>query len=297
MRLVPTTTLDGVTAINQVTVTGTLASGQPTVTGLADTSALVGALGVSGAGIPGYTYVVSIDSATQVTLDQNATASGSASLTFTVEPVMLAEVKQHAVILNPDDDYLAAAAIMAARRYAETRLRQALMTQTWTLYLDSFPSAGGYYNRAIREIWPSLGGLPSGLGFYPGLIPNSTGVIDIPLSPLQAINSVKYYDFQGNLDTVSSSTYNVSLGVPARIQPQYSLVWPISRPTIDSVQVNFTCGYGNTADKIPENIKMGIKAYAAHLYANREAVNQGQYAVVPLMIDALLSASDPGVYA
>lgn len=297
MRLIPTTTLDGVTAITQVTQTGTTEQGSPTVTGLSDTTQLVGALGVSGAGIPSYTYVNSIDSTTQVTLDQDATASGAVSLTFTIEPVTLWEAKKQARIEYPDDDYIVATCIWAARRYVETRLRQALMTQTWTLYLDSFPSAGGYYNRAIREIWPSLGGLPSGLGFYPGLIPNSTGVIDIPLSPLQGVNSVNFYDFQGNLDTVASQTFNTSLEVVGRIQPQYSLVWPISRPTIDSVQINFNCGYGPTADRIPANIKMAIMAYAAHLFQNREAVQQGQFVVVPMMVESLLAPSDPGVYA
>src|SRR3974377_971688 len=102
-----------------------------------------------------------------------------------VEPVTLAEAKQHARVEYPDDDALITGMIVAARRMAETRLRSALITQTWNLYLDSFPSAGGYYNRAIREIWPSLGGLPSGLGFYPGLIPNSRGVRDIQLTPAQ----------------------------------------------------------------------------------------------------------------
>src|SRR4051794_4197557 len=111
-----------------------------------------------------------------------------------VEPVTLAEAKLHCKVDFTDDDALITSLIAAARMVCETRLRQALVTQTWVLYLDSFPSAGGYYNRAIREVWPSLGGMPSGIGFYPGLVPNSTGVIDIPLPPLQSIVSVQYYD-------------------------------------------------------------------------------------------------------
>ena len=102
-----------------------------------------------------------------------------------VEPVTLDEAKLHARVEYPDQDALVTSLIVAARRYCETCLRAALITQQWVLMLDSFPSAGGYYNRAIREIWPSMGGLPSGLGFYPGMVPNSTGVIDIPTKTLK----------------------------------------------------------------------------------------------------------------
>jgi hypothetical protein len=213
-----------------------------------------------------------------------------------VEPVSIQEAKQHARIEYPDDDTLVAGLISSARIYCETALRSVLITQAYTLYLDSFPSAGGYYNRAIRELWPSLGGLPSGLGFYPGMIPNSTGVIDIPVPPLQSLTSVQYWDFAGVLQTFDPAQYNVSLGTPGRIQPAYSKIWPIARPTIDSVQVNFVAGYGD-ATKTPQNVKVAICALVAHWYENREAVSQGSYAPVPLMIDALLSPSEPGIYA
>jgi hypothetical protein len=297
MRLIPVTTLNGTTAVTQVITTGTIASGSPVVTGIPDTSTLVGAVGTYGLGIPSSTFVYSIDSGSQVTLSQPASGSASVSLTFTIEPVSLPEAKQHARIEYPDDDALVAVLIGAARRYCETNLRSALLTQTWTLYLDSFPSAGGYYNRAIREIWPSLGGLPSGLGFYPGLIPNSTGVIDIPLPPLQSIVAVNYYDFQGIFQTVPAENYNVSLGTPARIQPQYSQVWPVSRPTIDSVQVTFTCGRSPTSEGIEDNVKAAVKLVVAGWYENREHITEGAVLPVPAAVDWLLGASDPGTYA
>lgn len=212
------------------------------------------------------------------------------------EPVSLDEAKLHARVLYDADDTLITALIAAARRYCETAIKSALVTQTWTLMLDSFPSAGGYYNRAIRELWPSMGGLPSGLGFYPGLVPNSTGLIDIPLPPLQSVESVQYYDFAGTLQTVDPSTYNVSMGTPGRIQPAYSKVWPISRPTIDAVQITFTSGYGD-ATAVPENVKVAILMLVAHWYENREAVSAVSMVTVPLAVDALLSPSDPGIYA
>ena len=298
MRLVPLTTLNNQSAITQVTTTGTLTSGSAVVTGIPSTAAIVGALGISGTGIPSGTYVYSIDSATQVTLSQNATANGSQSLTFTLEPVSLAEAKKHARIEYPDDDALVAGLITSARRYAETALKSALLKQQWILFSDSFPVAGGYYNPAVRQVWVSNGGMPSGLMPMPGFTPNSTGTIDIPLPPLISVDSIQYENTAGILTTIDPSLYIVSTGsFVGRVQPPYSKVWPLARPTIDAVQITFTCGQGPTADKIDENVKAAIKMAVAHWYANREWVQPGAMLTVPNTVDALLCASDPGIYA
>jgi hypothetical protein len=278
------------------TQTGTLTNGSPCVTGLSDTSLLQGALTVTGTGIPLGTYVLSIDSATQITLTQNATASGSQSLTCRIEPIMLAEAKKQLRLEIPDDDDLVVTLITTARRTCETLHARAYITQTRTLYLDSFPSAGGYYNRAIREVWPSAGSLPSGLGFYPGLVPNSTGVIDIPLPPLQSITAVQYTDFSGATQTFPTESYGVSLGTPARIQPAYSHIWPISRPTIDSVQIIYVCGYGDTAAAVPDPVKSAMKLLIGTWYENRESIAQMQMYPVPDTVGLILANDDPGLY-
>ncbi len=213
-----------------------------------------------------------------------------------VEPIALADAKQHLRVISTDQDAIISRLIVAARRWCEAKLKQSLVTQTWKLYLDSFPSAGGYYNRAIREVWPSLGGMPSGLGFYPGLIPNSTGVIDLPNGPIQSITSVQYVDFEGVLQTYDPSNYVSSLGFPGKLQPQYSHVWPISRPTIDSVQIAYVTGYGDAAASVPENIQAAILLIVGNWYERREWTSDTQYLSVPHTVEDLLAASDHGAY-
>jgi hypothetical protein len=259
---------------------------------------------VAGTGVPSGAVVQSVVDGATIELSADATIDGPAVLTFGAEPVALEEALLHCRFEVPSTDpiYPAETAfvsslITAARRYAETKLRSALITQTWLLFLDSFPSAGGYYNRAIREIWPSMGSLPSGLGFYPGMVPNSTGVIDIPLPPLQEVISVAYYDFSNTLQVLDPARYNVSVGTPARIQPQYSMVWPISRPTIDSVLITFRCGYGPLPSNVPVSVQTAIKYAVSTWYENRTNVDVGSYVCVPETMDALLSIDDPGIYA
>lgn len=65
------------------TQNGTTTSGSAVITGLTDTSAFSTDYQVSGTGIPTDAYIVSVNSATQVTIDQEATETGTNSLTFT----------------------------------------------------------------------------------------------------------------------------------------------------------------------------------------------------------------------
>ena len=65
-----------------VTTTGTLTTGSAVVTGIPSTTGLDTTYMVMGTGINTDVYVVSVDSATQVTLNQAATATGSQTLNF-----------------------------------------------------------------------------------------------------------------------------------------------------------------------------------------------------------------------
>lgn len=65
------------------TQNGTTTSGSPIITGLSDTSAFSTAWQVSGTGIPTDAYILTVDSATQVTLNLDITETGTSSLTFT----------------------------------------------------------------------------------------------------------------------------------------------------------------------------------------------------------------------
>lgn len=269
-----------------VVQSGTLTSGSPVITGLT-TSALAGAVRVSGAGVPLGTLVQSIDSTSQLTLTADATTSGAASLTFGLEPVTLAEAKLHMRVDYPEDDSLIASLITAARLRAEVLLRQTLLLTTYDLYLDAFPcGGGGYYYRTIRQMGPGPGWLPTGGG----------GIIPLAMGPVNSVTSVKYVDISGTLQTLSAATYTVSIGPRARVQSLPGSAFPIPRDTLDAVVIRYTAGAA-TAAAIPETVKAAMKLMVGHWYEHREEVSDTQIWSVPNAVDALLSASDPGIYS
>ena len=67
-----------------IALTGTLSSGQNTVTGLSGTTGLFVGESVTGTGIPSGTTISAINPPSGITLSQNATASGSTALTFSL---------------------------------------------------------------------------------------------------------------------------------------------------------------------------------------------------------------------
>lgn len=60
--------------------TGSITSGSPVVTGIADTTGLLENMLVTGTGIPANTRIAAVNSATQITLNANATATNPAAL-------------------------------------------------------------------------------------------------------------------------------------------------------------------------------------------------------------------------
>ncbi len=73
------TTVLGVTSVNNpntaITTTGDISSGFPTVLNIPSTAGMVPGLSITGTGIPVGTTIISVDSATQVTMSANATAT------------------------------------------------------------------------------------------------------------------------------------------------------------------------------------------------------------------------------
>lgn len=155
----------------------------------------------------------------------------------------LADAKQHLRVSFDDDDAQIADHIAAAIQNIDGRdgwLGRALGPQTWELRLPEFCDRGG------REI-------------------------KVPLPPLISIGSVKYYDGDDVLQTLSADDYEV-IGVggfgKARLVLKSGKAWPGLGRRTENVVVRFTAGY----ETVPRTILMALKRQVASMYENRETV-------------------------
>jgi hypothetical protein len=263
----------------RATVDGAVLSGDATVTGI-DTSGLVGAVAVTGIGIPPGTFVESIDGPMSVTLTKAATASGSAVLlTFTLEPITLAEARLHLRQTDTAEDTLIVRLISAARRMCERETWRAFLHSTWDYTLDQWPGWSEWRSGA----WSGVG--PGHWGFR-----NKGLDVHIPNPPLVSVSSVSYVDGAGSTTTLASSGYLVTAGTPGSISPAYGTRWPFGRSQPGAITIRYVAGYGPTADAVPDDAKVAILMLVAHMYDNRGDAD----AAMPGVVKDLLAGVDWG---
>lgn len=206
----------------------------------------------------------------------------------TAEPLTVAEVKPHIRQDGAFDDLLIAAMIVAVRQFAENVTRRAFVTQSWKRVMDQFPSPGVNIGSA-NWYGPQWGTSP---GPMTTLRPDGKTGFEIYLDhcPIQTVDSISYVDTAGVTQTLSSSLYVLdNVSEPSRIVPAYGSTWPGTLNQINSVTVNYTCGYGAAA-AVPQGIKNWMLMRIAAMYENREEVVSGRsITVTPIpFVDAML---------
>lgn len=206
------------------------------------------------------------------------------------EPVSLIEAKVAARVelTEYSEDLFIVDEIAAARADAETITRRALVTQQWKLALDEFPKPGMNISSA-NWYGPQWGTMPGPLSV--ARVDGRTGFeIYLPLPPLQAVDSIKYWDTDGVFQTLDPASYLVdAVSEPARVTPAPNITWPATQIRANAVEVLFTCGYGPAVD-VPAGIKRWIKLRVATKIEHREEValmNRGKIEPLPF-VDGLL---------
>lgn len=157
----------------------------------------------------------------------------------TSEPITVDDVKSYLRIDHHDEDILLSTLIATAREDVERFLRRQIMTATWKLYLDDWPSG-----QTIRPPYP----------------------------PLQSVTSIAYTDSDGVSQTLNASLYQVDIiSQPGRICPSYSQVWPTVRgETVNAITITYKAGYANIG-AVPKGIKMAILLLIGDMYEHRES--------------------------
>jgi hypothetical protein len=208
-----------------------------------------------------------------------------------VEPLLPADdvVRQHLRVIDSSEDAWISIALTKAREQAEVVCRRALISQQWLMTLDKFPSPGASTSSA-NWYGPSWG---TGPGPLTTTRPDGISQYEIfvPRPPLVSVDSIKYYDDGGILQTLDPAAYIVDLNSePGRIVPAVATSWPSTQNRVNAVEVHFTCGYGASGTSVPAGIKMWMLMMAGTLFENRELIavlNRGQIKELPIF-DGLL---------
>jgi uncharacterized phiE125 gp8 family phage protein len=157
-----------------------------------------------------------------------------------VEPVTLAEAKNHCRVDTNADDALIQSYITTAREWVEDYIDRALVTQQLVMRLDAFP----------LEIE-----LPR-----PPMIASGTAT---------AVTITYVTGEAGGTATLSASEYRVDRdATPGVIRTLYGGSWPSHLLDQNSVTVSWWAGYGDAAS-VPQRVKSALLMCVHELYEKR----------------------------
>lgn len=171
-----------------------------------------------------------------------------------VEPVSLAEAKLHLRVNFTNDDDLISEQIKAAREMCEHEVARSFISTTWRYSFDEFPDH-----------------------------------VMLPIADVISVDALTYVDIYGVEQTLSEPGYTLTSGTPTFIYPYHNTSWPNVYDRHGAVAVDFTAGYGATADTVPALAKMAIMLVLGDLYEHREESSEVPLTRIPNGVRWLLS--------
>lgn len=153
--------------------------------------------------------------------------------------VSLEEVKDQLRIEHNEHDVLLNSYIKVAQQQAEMKTGRALLTQTWDWLLDGFTSW-----------W-----------------------LEVPLSPLQSVTHIKYYDESNAQQTWLSTNYEIdAASMRPRISPVNGQSYPVTYNRQQAIEIRLVVGFGT----VPESIKLWLTAAVGEMYKTPEITVERQ---------------------
>ena len=161
-----------------------------------------------------------------------------------VEPVSLAEARLHLRIDDDNtlDDARIARLIKAAREQCEHAIGRRLITQSWEMFLDIFPSDV----QALR--------------------------LHSDVVKAQAIEQILYVDTAGVSQLMSAAAYVLDPHtLPGYIMLVEGESWPTDvAESANAVRIRVTSGYGSSADDVPDSLKEWILMRVDAMYCGKD---------------------------
>ncbi len=175
-----------------------------------------------------------------------------------LEPVTLAQTKEFLRIDEAHEDDFINSLIAAARIHVESITARALISQSW---------------RVVRDCWPS------------------DRIVNLPVAPLLSLSAITTYDDDGNVTALPLAQFLPETNItPARIFLPKSISGQVIMRERAAIEIDYVAGFGASPNDVPNTLKQAIFTLIAYWFEHRDAVIiAGSGAIVPAGFDALIS--------
>lgn len=199
------------------------------------------------------------------------------------EPATVSEVDKFLrgdEVLESVDGDLIESLITAAREYVEEYTRRALITQTWTMFMDAFPQVQdplGWWD-GVREGSITMG---------------QARAFELPIGPLQSVTQISTFDDDNTETVFAASNYFLNTTkTPGEVILNTGVTWPVFTRNRNGIKVEYVAGYGDLATDVPSALRTAVKMMATHWYENREFTktqSDMNQAPAPIHIQSILN--------
>lgn len=157
------------------------------------------------------------------------------------EPVTVAEARATLRVTDTVEDVLISRLISAARQRIERSLSLGLVAAN---YRETF------------DRW--------------GPRRQSSGAYRLRMGPLMSVSAIRVADTLGNFSVIDPSLYRVRVATrPGQIAPVAAGL-PEAGLASGGLQIDYRCGFGESAADVPEPLRQAVLALVAHGFENRD---------------------------
>jgi len=183
-------------------------------------------------------------------------------------------------VLEDIEEDLLVSLIQSATTYVEDFTRRALITQTWTMFMDGFPQRRdplGWWD-GTRE-----GSITQG----------QASSFELPIGPLKSVTSISTFNDDNTETTFDAANYFLNTtATPGEVILNTGATWPVFTRNRNGIKIVYVAGYGDNATDVPSPLRTAIKQLAAHWYENREFTktqSDMNQAVSPIHVQSILN--------
>ena len=164
-------------------------------------------------------------------------------LTPLILSITAADVAEYLRLDDASDPFLQALTT-SANQFVINRLQLELVERGRVVIYPNYPTIGTSNPRALSATRQAL-----------------KREIELPFANIITVDSVEVYGV-----AVNAANYQIKKTMPASIE--FDVVQIIDTD-VDAIKIEYTAGFGATADDVPEDLKFAITMLAAYLYEHR----------------------------
>jgi uncharacterized phiE125 gp8 family phage protein len=95
--------------------------------------------------------------------------------------------------------------------------------------------------------------------------------LSVPRSDPSSVTYIDPFGVTQNLDLTPGNIVSIGTGTPGQIAPLLGQIFPLCKPQLSAVSIEYVAGYSADASLVPKTVMTAMRFLVAHYYEHRTA--------------------------